>query len=264
MSDQSFQGVDCFRCGVSYFGVEMMVYVYWVDGMLVDSGPPRLWREIGEFCSSRRLDSIVHTHYHEDHTGNSRYLSDRYNVPVFIAPSSITYCRQRARMPLYRRVYWGRREGFAPLPLPETFEAGKTRWEVIPTPGHSEDHVIFLDQDQGRVFTGDLYVQDRITVSRRRENLPALIESLRRLLARDFDTVFCSHSGVIKNGRQKIQLKLDQLEEVRGQVLHLQSLGLGAKEINQRMYPKRPSITFFSGGEFSTYYTVRAFIEEGL
>ncbi|NPV93476.1 MAG: MBL fold metallo-hydrolase [Firmicutes bacterium] len=239
-----------------------MVYVYWVGGMLVDSGPPRLRREIDEFCSSRRLDRIVHTHYHEDHTGNSRYLAKRYNVPVFIDPFSIEYCRERARLPLYRRVYWGRREGFEPLPLPETFETGKTRWEVIPTPGHSEDHVSFLDQNEGRVFTGDLFMRDKTLVIMRSENLPALIESLRRLLARDFDTVFCSHSGVIKNGRQRIQRKLEYLEEQRGRVRHLHSLGLTAREINRRMYPKQPPIFFFSGGEYSTCHIVRSFIED--
>ena len=262
MSDNRFQGVDYYKCRVGYFGINMMVYVFWVDGMLVDSGPSGLRRGIDAFCSGRRLDKIVHTHFHEDHTGNTRYLTSRYNIPVFIDPFFIEVCRKRAGLPLYRRVFWGRREGFNPLPLPETVETEKARWEVIPTPGHSEDHVVLLDQREGRVFTGDLYVRDKTSVIMRQENLPVLMESLRRLLTRDFDTVFCSHSGVIENGYQRIQQKLAHLEELRGQVLHLHSLGLGIKEIHRRMYPKRLPITYFSGGEFSTYYIVRSLIED--
>lgn len=259
---KSYQGVEYYQCKVDAWVTSLLVYVYWVDGILIDSGPYRFQNGIDGFCSGRRLDKIVHTHYHEDHTGNTGYLSNKYKMPAYIAPLHLEECKKAGRLPFYRRVFWGKRPAFNPLPLPTIIENGTTHFKVIPTPGHTDDHVVFLDENRGRLFTGDLYVHHTARIIMRQENIPTLIHSLRRLLNENFDTVFCSHAGVVENGYGLMQRKLVNLEELQDQVLLLRSQGLGVKEIYKRIFPKKMPIEFFSNGEWSPYHIVRSLIED--
>ncbi|MEN6347988.1 MAG: MBL fold metallo-hydrolase [Syntrophomonas sp.] len=261
-STKSFHGVEYYRCRVDALAASLLVYVYWVDGVLIDSGPSRLRNGIDGFCSGKRLDKIVHTHFHEDHTGNTGFLSTKYKIPSYIAPLYVEDCMKAGRLPFYRRVFWGERPAFNPLPLPTIIENGTTRLKVIPTPGHTYDHVVFLNENEGLLFTGDLYVHHKTRIIMRQENMPVLMDSLRRLLNEEFDTVFCSHAGVVENGYELIRKKLEHLEALQEQVISLSNQGLVVKEIYRRMFPKRMPIQFFSNGEWSPYHIVRSLIED--
>lgn len=99
MSTQEYQGVKIFNRAVSMLGSALKVYVYLVDGMLVDSGPHRLEQEIAAFCSGNPVDKIVHTHYHEDHTGNTAYLKSRLNVQLMPTPLLFLSWKSAVRSP---------------------------------------------------------------------------------------------------------------------------------------------------------------------
>jgi len=262
VSTKSYQGVEYYECKVDALTTSLLVYIYWLDGILIDSGPFRLQKGIDQFCSGKRLDKIVHTHFHEDHTGNTGYLSQKYHVPAYIAPLYIEKCRKAASLPLYRQVFWGKRPAFDPLPLPDVIDNGNTRLKVIPAPGHTEDHVVFLDENEGRLFTGDLYVHYTTKVIMRQENMPVLMDSLRRLLGEDFATIFCSHAGVVENGYELLRRKLEYLEELQDRVLSLHKQGLEIKEIYQKLFPKRMPIQYASNGEWSPYHIVRSLVED--
>lgn len=259
---KSYQGVDYCRCKVDMRAASLLVYVFWLDGILIDSGPSKLRNSIDEFCRTRRLDKIIHTHFHEDHTGNTAYLSQKYNAPSYIGPEFMENCQQKARLPLYRRVFWGKRLAFEPLPLPGVVENGNTRLKMIPTPGHTLDHVVFLDEKEGRLFTGDTYVHCTTRIIMRQENLPLLMESLRRVLSENFDTIFCSHAGVVENGHQLMRRKLEYLEELQAEVLLFHKQGWGVEEINKKLFPKKLPIQFFSSGEWSTCHIVRSLLQD--
>jgi len=254
--------VKVINCEVKMLGTTINVYAYFVDGMLIDSGPQRMRKTITDFCLQNRPEKIVHTHFHEDHTGNTAYLINKLQIPAYIHPESSAICLQRGKIPLYRFAFWGNRKGFQAESLPEFIENSHSRYEVIHTPGHTSDHVVFLDRDAGRLFSGDLFVQPKTRIVRRHENIPLLMKSLRILLQEDFDTVYCAHAGVLENGYQLVKQKLSYLEELQGQVLTMSGKGEEALEIARRLFPQTPTITYFSFGQFSSYNLVRSLIED--
>jgi endoribonuclease LACTB2 len=262
MQASEFQGVNYVRGQVKLFGTKLQVYVYAVDGMLVDSGPARLQPEIATFCEQQGLKKIVHTHFHEDHTGNTAYLAERFSVPAYLPGAALGICKNKAKIPFYRQLFWGARQGFDAQALPQFVENERSKFEVIPTPGHTQDHVCLLDQENGRLFTGDLFVHVKTRVIMGQENLPQLMDSLRYLLKREFETVYCSHAGVVKNGHRQIAQKLTNLEELQDKIQGMHQSGMGYKEINRTLFPITPFITRTSMGEWSSYHIVRSLIED--
>ncbi|WP_018084590.1 MBL fold metallo-hydrolase [Desulfurispora thermophila] len=254
--------VKIFHGQLGFLGTRLQVFLYLVDGLLIDSGPSRLQKSIAVFCEQHKPELIVHTHFHEDHTGNTAFLCRQHGIPAYIHKSALEICRQKARLPLYRRLFWGSRPAFEPQPLGETISGRTIDWEVIPTPGHSHDHVVLLDKQHGRLFSGDLYLHHKTRVVMRPENMPRLMRSLRHLLSKDFDTIYCAHAGVVKNAHRLIQQKLAHLEELQEQVRQLSARGLNIKQINRKLFPQTPTITYVSSGEWSSLHIVRSLLED--
>ncbi|MDA8223556.1 MBL fold metallo-hydrolase [Desulfosporosinus sp.] len=259
---QDKQEVRIFNSIVRMLGTTLNVYAYIVDGMLIDSGPHKLRSGILDFCLQNQPDKIVHTHFHEDHTGNTAYLVKKLQVPAYIHPDSLGICRMKGDIPFYRLAFWGHRMGFQAEPLPDFIENEHSRFEVIQTPGHTTDHVAFLDREEGRLFSGDLFLHQKTRVVRRKENIPLIMESLRTLLKESFETVYCAHGGEIKQGYRLVEQKLAYLEELQEEILNLSQQGMDIKAIVKRIFPQTPVIAYFSLGEFSSYNLVRSLIED--
>ncbi|MDN3437872.1 MBL fold metallo-hydrolase [Planococcus sp. APC 3900] len=62
------------------------VFVYLVDGMLIDTGAEKLQKELEVFFTDHSFDQVVLTHHHEDHTGNTAWLQQHVEVPFFLHP----------------------------------------------------------------------------------------------------------------------------------------------------------------------------------
>jgi glyoxylase-like metal-dependent hydrolase (beta-lactamase superfamily II) len=90
--------VRFFRMARSFFG--RAIYwtgVYAVDGLLVDSGPPNLAREVQQLCQELTIRQCVTTHHHEDHSGNDR-LTDEARPPLSVdTPRRSDYPRAQSR-----------------------------------------------------------------------------------------------------------------------------------------------------------------------
>lgn len=172
----------------------------------------------------------------------------------------IDYCRQKADYPLYRKIFWGKRDPFAAKPIGATFSSRNATWEVIPTPGHAIDHVVFLNRETGQLFSGDLYCQEKTKVILREEDIPAIIASLRHVLTYDFGDVFCAHAGYLPNGREALRRKLDYLLELQDIIIDLYENGTPPKQIQALLFPKKYPIVFFSGGEWDSLHIIRSVI----
>lgn len=198
---ETVQNVHIAKATAMFQGVQLSVRCFVVDGVLIDTGAKSLEKEFAAFFQQQDIDQVVITHFHEDHTGCAAYLQRKMGLPVYMNEPMIDYCRQKADYLLYRKIFWGKRDPFAARPLGATFSSRRAVWDVIPTPGHSIDHVVFLNRETGQLFSGDLYCQEKTKVILRDENIPAIIASLQHVLTYDFGDVFCAHSGHIPNGR---------------------------------------------------------------
>jgi ribonuclease/clavin/mitogillin len=246
---------------VKLFGQQLHVFVYLLDGLLIDTGPSRRAEELVSFYQSMRIEQVVLTHNHEDHTGLAPWLQKELGVPVRIHETGIAPCREKADIPFYRRMFWGDREPFDPQALSAQVETERYRFEVLHTPGHAPDHVVLYNRENGWLFTGDLYLHARPKMIMRHESIPQIMESLRKLVSLDVSTVFCCHAGIVENGREMLLAKLQHLEEVRGEVLQMREKGYSIREICSRLYPQRYPLTYLSLFEFSPEHIVRSILE---
>lgn len=236
----------------------MRVYVFYVDGLLVDTGPRRLAEGFRRFVDGLPgVEQVVLTHLHEDHAGMASEVAAA-GVPVYCHPDVVGRTEQRFRLPLYRRAFWRTPEPFPSRPLPERLETGQYRFRIIPTPGHAAEHVALHEPSQGWLFSGDLYLGTRLRTAMRQESLPVLMESIRQVLALEFDTIFCAHAGVVANGQAALRAKLEYLEELAGQVRRLAQQGLTVEEATRRLFPGVQPLTVFSCGEYSPLHVVRS------
>ena len=239
-----------------YYPLRLNIYLYIADGVLIDAGSANIMREIKSLLREQNISCAAITHVHEDHTGAAAWIKNNLNVPVYLSANSIPEAALKSDIPLYRRLTWGNREGFAAEPMPPFIETGRLRLDVIDAPGHHRDHVVFHEKSRGWLFTGDLYVSRKQIVAFKDENINEAINSLDRLLKLDFDTIFCAHSGVHNNGKEKLKSKLDFFIDIRGKVSELEKAGLTRKEIDKRIYPKTNPWSIISRGEWSTLHVI--------
>lgn len=254
------EGVFCAEGTIEKYGRK--VFVYSVDGMLIDSGPEILLRELEPFFKEQDFDEVVFTHNHEDHTGNAAFLAENFQVPLFMHEKGIALCLSDGEYPLYRQLIWGQRKAFTAKPIPGVIRSKNLEWKVIYTPGHAGDHVAFLNEETGRLFSGDLYVSPHTKVTMATESVKQMMDSLETLLAYRFTHLYCSHAGYFPNGKEILQQKLKKLREMSEKILQLDAEGFSVEEINEALFPGNYPIVLYSEREWDTLHTIRSVINE--
>lgn len=115
--------------------------------LLIDPGPDseEHLRNVRLSVARRPVDGILLTHAHADHSASASRLSREFGAPILASSPTL------ARLNLPGRVL---AEGDG-IPVSATGD-GRSRLQVIETPGHSADHLAFLLLPQRWLFTGDL------------------------------------------------------------------------------------------------------------
>lgn len=257
------EGVTCVEGIIGRPGhKETKIYLFLVDGMLIDTGPKCLESDLIPFYENNSFDQVTLTHSHEDHTGTASWIQENRDVPIFIHDKGISICAQPCPYPKYRQVSWGIRKEFKALPLGDTVQTRNQEWKVIYTPGHADDHVSLFHEETGRLFPGDLFVAPKTKVIMDSESIPLIMNSIRTLLSYDFESIFCCHAGYIKDGKRMMRQKLAYLEDLSGEVNRLHKEGLSITEIDKKLFPKKYPIVAVSGGEWDSLHIVSSIIAD--
>ncbi|WP_010530164.1 MBL fold metallo-hydrolase [Lentibacillus jeotgali] len=238
------------------------VYVFLADGMLIDTGAKHLEEDLIPYYENHSIDFVALTHSHEDHTGTASWLQENQNLPIYIHPKGIGTCRENCPYPKYRQHAWGVRKPFEARAMNRILHSRHHEWKVIDTPGHAHDHVSLLNEKTGRLFSGDLFVSPKTKVIMDSESIPVTMESIRKILAYDFESMFCCHAGYIPNGQEMLKQKLDYLENVSEDAKQLYHEGFSVAEINQKLFPKKYPITEISGGEWDSVHIVSSILSD--
>ncbi len=256
MNISSYEDIIYGQWEVTILKSKLSVFVYFVDGLLVDTGPGSLGKESKLFFQDHEINQVVLTHIHEDHCGMAPWLQENIAVPIFLHKDSIDVAAKKAPLPLYRQRLWGERLPFYPQGMPDEIRTPNHRFQPIDTLGHCANHVVLHEKEKGWLFTGDVFVSIKQHVAFREENLGQMIESLKKLLQLDFDTLFCAHSGVITDGYRLMEEKLEFLVELQEQVRVLEAQGLTPRQIDLKLFPIKHPMTDYSGGEGTSYHMV--------
>lgn len=240
----------------------MNVHFYRLGDLLIDSGQRHMRREAVAFATERPVSRLLLTHHHEDHSGNAAAIAAAAGVPVLGHPHCAAKLREGFRILPYQHLVWGAAPPVAVEPLPEVVEGEGFRLRPVHTPGHSKDLTVFWEAERGLLFSGDLYLADRIKIFRVDEHLGDQLRSLRRVLELDFDALLCAHRPVAHGGPARLRAKLQVLEDLVGEVGRLRDRGLGLRAIRRALPQKEAWGTVaFTMGNVSFGHLVRAAVE---
>lgn len=245
------QEVEGLRVGRFGGAINTTCILYRLGDAVVDTGPPNQWHTVQRFLAERPVRRVVVTHHHEDHSGNLGRMASG-ETALYAPPESRHPLANGFRLRPYQRIVWGRPPRVEPEPLPPAMILdGGFELRAIAAPGHSTDMTCLLEPNRGWLFSGDLYIGTRTRALRRDEDLGRQIASLRKVLELDFDTVFCSHRGVLEDGRERLLAKLDYLLSLCQAARELHDQGLGEREITRRLLGREGLFTWVTGFHFS-------------
>ena len=229
--EHDFGQVIGHELGWSPVGRPLMTTIcYRVGPVMIDTGPPHMRAAVLDLITRNRLEAILLTHYHEDHSGNSAAIRN-LGLPVFAGEQTAEKLRQPYKIFPYQHLMWGANSPAELDLFPGTIEIAGFRFESIETPGHSRDHTVYLESNNGWLFAGDIYLSHQIKYFRADEHIDEQINSLRKVLDLDFESLFCGHHPRPENGKEYIRQKLQYLEDFYGKVAVLATDGMDAAAI---------------------------------
>jgi endoribonuclease LACTB2 len=260
--DERFM-IHSFKLVVKTYRIKMPVYLFQIDDILLDTGPKSVEKEVRTIVKDLQISRVIHTHHHEDHTGNSSWIEEELKIPQYIHPLGVPICRKPTKLPLYRSIIWNNRKSFHALPLEgEYLMTDSYRFKIVHTPGHAEDHIVLIDEEKKICFSGDLYLFHSPTAHFSFESVPEIIRSIKLVLTHDFEEVYCSHSGYLKNGRRLLEKKLDYLLRLQEKVVKAHEAGTPIHRIRKEFFPKNKALQYFSFFDSSPRHTVKSLIND--
>jgi len=237
------------------------VEAYLVDGLLIESGPPATASEMLRWCRARDVRQVVNTHHHEDHAGGSSALRTALGLPIAAPAQALPILRSAPRLQFYRRLVWGQPADVEAQSLGKVIETPRYRFVVLPTPGHSPDHVCLFEPQEGWLFSGDLFIHERARYLRVDEDAHQILASLRRVLALRPRLLICSHAGFVEDGHTAIERKITYWEDLVEQARTLREEGLSVERIAEALLGPEGLATRVSRGHFSKRNLISSLLE---
>ena len=97
----------------------------------------------------------------------------------------------------------------------------------------------------------------------RYESMKQQISSLQKLIALDFEQLFCCHTPLMKGGKKQLQQKIDYLQAYYEQVVHWHNKGCPPREIMAHMQlSERWGQYVLSGGYMAAINMVKSVLRD--
>lgn len=208
----------------------------------------------------RDLTRIIITHSHQDHVGLINRITSINEIPVYAHKESI-HCLKRdnnffsLRVEFFRQLYQkmgcgtsGEKQVQKLKEAVRGNEKNKIKGDILPlndsdtiaglqvieTPGHSPDHLVFFDSHRKWLFIGDhlinhmssnaLVEPDR--TGRRILTLIQYEDSLKKCLNLDIEIAFSGHGELIRNYKGLITTRLSRIHKRAEKILLLVASGI--------------------------------------
>jgi len=251
---------------------------YLVDGLLIDSGPPASTGDLKQFIKSlapeQAVEKVVITHWHEDHAGGARFLSEELGLPVYIHKNGIDKVRNGYYYPEYRVLGWG--APFEPAPSVRPLDVssiatktGKYTFELLHLPGHSDDLIVLIEPTQEWGFVSDSIVPEYQMIFGEpsediHEDIKQIHASLKQLqqytAGMDRLTIFTAGFGMFP-GQEILAKNISDIESLHGKVHELKSMGFRDRKIVEKLFGEEHSTGHITNYALSRLNLVRALLK---
>ncbi|MDW3192589.1 MAG: MBL fold metallo-hydrolase [Cytophagales bacterium] len=130
-----FEGVDILTVGQHPISEpKLTVNLFLIDGLLIDTGPTRMYKEVLHALESKFINQIFVTHHHEDHTGNVANLSAHFKCPAYSSASCAEMMKRPPKISFAQYMTWGNRPPFYDLKEIDTLSTDRYEFQLIPIP----------------------------------------------------------------------------------------------------------------------------------
>jgi glyoxylase-like metal-dependent hydrolase (beta-lactamase superfamily II) len=270
------------------FGELFTTIIY--DGVAIDPGSPKMRRSLARHLrqGKPKITKVIATHAHEEHVGNLNWLAEVTSAPLYVSEMTTRFLTPFKKLPRVRATIIGQPPNLAqPYSLlGETVDTDSGFLQVIPTPGHCDDHIVLYDPKEKVLLAGDAFMGSYFATPNPDVDSRKWLLSLERLMELDIEILVEGHghihtlradipdfSGVVIRQDPKVAIsqKLDYLRWLREQIEAGFQEGLPVRVIEASCFPwgNRTSwescatdecIRLLSLGHFSRTELVRSFV----
>ena len=263
------------------------------DGVLIDPGSPRMRRSLARHL--RRMPpagirAVAATHHHEEHVGNLNWAAETTATPLYLSSDTASLLASPGRLPWVRASIIGQLEALRPPfeVLQNGIHTEHGYLEVITTPGHCDDHIVFYDRSEKLLIAGDAFMGSYFATPNADVDSCKWIDTLERLVTLDIEVLVEGHGhvytlrpdfpeipGVVirEDPREALHKKLRYLVWLRQQIDSGKQEGLASCAVEATCFPwgrgrawesfsKDELIRVLSMGHFSRSQMVRSFVRE--
>jgi glyoxylase-like metal-dependent hydrolase (beta-lactamase superfamily II) len=197
------------------------------------------------------IQEIVLTHGHPDHMGGAASLLERFG-PLKV--SKLPWPGVDERYPVEAET----------LADGDVVHTRGATLRAVHSPGHAEDHLCFVLEEEGALFSGDNVLGVGTTViPERGGDLLDYMNSLERMLSERPRTIYPAHGPRVEDGTAKIREYIDHRREREGEILEALAAGrTSVGEIVKRVYAAYPEALHRAAGATVSAHLVKLEREE--
>ncbi len=268
----NFEDVTCIKMSHTMGGKPLYwAACYLIDGLLVDTGPAHVSKELMQFLENKKVQIAINTHHHEDHVGSNAAIQKKYGIDIFAHPKAIPKINKPIKLFPYQEMTWG-------YPVPsKTKKIGKRidtenyRFEIIHTPGHCDDHICVFEPKNAWLFSGDLHLSEKPKGARLDEKYWDIIASLKKVRVLKPKIMFQGSGKIVTDASKVLDQTITYLEGLGVRVQNLHNKGMSPVEIRDVIFEREASLTFagqklafrdLTDHQFSTENLIRSFLQK--